>query len=92
MLVRALAIVTVLGAAGGVARAAEPAWRYDVAVGEGARELVVEATIAAGYSEEFSVDDGAEPFVRDVAVDAGGGWHAVVPKHDSWLAPECARG
>jgi hypothetical protein len=92
MAVRALAIVTVLAAAAGVAGAAEPAWRYEVAVGEGARELRVEATIAPGYSDEFSVDDGAEPFVRDVAVDAGGGWHALAPKNDSWFAPECARG
>jgi len=89
MLVRTLAIVTVLA---GVVRAAEPGWSYEVAAGEGARELRVEAVIAAGYSQEFSVDEGAEPFVRDVAVDAGGGWHAVAPTHDSWMAPECARG
>ena len=72
--------------------AAEPAWRYTIVAGEGARELRVEATIAAGYSEEFSVDDGAEPYVRDVAVDAGSGWRTVAPKSDSWFAPECARG
>ena len=74
------------------ARAAEPAWRYVVTAGEGARELQVEATIAGGYSQEFSVDDGAEPFVRDVAVDAGAGWRTVAVKDDSWLAPECVRG
>jgi predicted metalloprotease with PDZ domain len=92
MLVRALAIVTVLAAVAGVARAAEPGWRYEVAVGEGARELRVEATIAAGFSDEFSVDEGAERFVHDVAVDAGGGWHAVQPKDDSWFIGECRRG
>jgi hypothetical protein len=89
MLVRALAIVTVLGAAAG---AAEPAWRYQVTVGDGARELQVEARIAGGYSDEFSVDDGAERFVHDVAVDAGSGWRTIAPKDDSWFAPECARG
>ena len=87
--VRALAIVTVLGAAAG---AAEPGWRYEVTVGDGARELRVEASIAAGYSDEFSVDEGAERFVHDVAVDAGKGWRAIAPKDDSWFAPECARG
>ena len=79
-------------ALGGVARAAEPAWRYSVVAGEGARELRVEATLAAGYSEELSVDDGAEPFVRDVAVDAGRGWRTLAPKNGSWFAPECVRG
>jgi len=89
MLVRTLALVAMLSAA---ARAAEPGWRYEVAVGEGARELRVEGTIAGGYSDEFSVDEGAERFVHDVAVDAGSGWHAIAPKDDSWFAPECARG
>lgn len=78
---------------GGVARGAEPAWRYQVSAGEGARELRVEAAIAAGYSQEFSVDDGAEPFVRDVAVSSdGSAWRAVPVKDDSWFAPECVRG
>ena len=89
MAVRALLIVALLA---GAARAAEPAWRYTVTAGDGARELRVEATIAAGYSDELSVDDGAEPFVRDVAVDAGAGWRAVPAKDDSWFAAECARG
>lgn len=88
-MVRALLLLAMTA---GAARAGEPAWRYAVAAGDGARELRVEATVAAGYSEELSVDDGAEPFVRDVAVDAGGGWRAVAPKDDSWFAPECARG
>ncbi|HEY2747257.1 MAG TPA: hypothetical protein VGL86_21695, partial [Polyangia bacterium] len=73
----------------------EPAWRYTVTAGEGARTLAVEAVIAAGYSQEFSVDDGAEPFVRDVAVSAdgaGAGWRTIAPKNDSWFAPECVRG
>jgi hypothetical protein len=91
--VRALVIVAVVVVAtSGAARAGEPAWRYSVTAGDGARELRVEATIAAGYSDEFSVDDGAEPFVRDVAVDAGAGWRAVPEKSESWFAPECARG
>ena len=88
---RALAIVTVLA---GAARAAEPAWRYEVTAGAGARELTVEAKIAGGYSDEFSVDDGAEPFVRDVAVSIdGGAWQTIEKKGDSWFAPQCrARG
>ncbi|HEX9104247.1 MAG TPA: hypothetical protein VF997_18685 [Polyangia bacterium] len=90
---RALAIVALAAVA---ARAGEPAWRYQVAVGGDGRELRVEATLAAGYADELSVDDGAEPFVRDVAVAAdggrGGGWRAVAAQAGSWRAPECARG
>ncbi len=90
MAARALAILLLLAP---VARAAEPAWRYEVNAGEGARELRIDATIAAGYSSELSVDDGAEPFVRDVAVaSAGGGWRSIAPTRGSWIAPECARG
>jgi hypothetical protein len=91
LVARALAIVTLLA---GVAHAAEPAWRYEVTAGAGARELTVEAAIAAGYSDEFSVDDGAEPFVRDVAVAVdGGAWQPIARKGDSWFAPQCrARG
>ncbi|MCU1278054.1 MAG: hypothetical protein JWM53_1600, partial [bacterium] len=88
---RALAIVTLLA---GAAAAAEPAWRYQVTAGEGARELTVEAAVAAGYSDELSVDDGAEPFVRDVAVSVdGGAWQPIARRGDSWFAPQCrARG
>lgn len=73
------------------AAAGEPAWRYQVVVGDGARELAVSATLAPGYSEELSVDDGAESFVRDVAVDDGGGWRPLSPRGTSWRAPGCAR-
>jgi len=78
---------------GGVAGAAEPAWRYQVTAGEGARELRVDGVIAGGYSQELSVDEGAEPFVRDVAVSTDGkSWRTIAPKDDSWFAPECVRG
>jgi hypothetical protein len=90
MIARALALPILLTSA---AHAAEPAWRYEVTAGAGARELTVEASFAAGYSEELSVDDGAEPFVRDVAVEDGGQWRPVAPRRDAWIIPACrARG
>jgi hypothetical protein len=93
MLAQALLLSTALAGVAGVAQAAEPAWRYEVVATADARELTVEATLAPGYSEELSVDDGAEPFVRDVAVEEGGAWRAVPERNDSWIVPSChARG
>lgn len=64
-----------------------------VTAGPGARELSVEGTLAPGSPEELSVDEGAEPFVRDLEVDDGGGFHALSPRGTSWFAPGCtARG
>ena len=72
------------------AGAAEPAWRYAVTAGAGARELTVEVTLAPGDSDELSVDDGAEPFVRDVAVSVSdGAWQPLAPRGSSWWAPSC---
>jgi hypothetical protein len=76
------------------AAAGEPVWRYDVTVAAEARELAVVASFAPGYAEELSVDDGAEPFVRDVAVAVEGGsdgWRAVAPRGGSWFVPGCRR-
>src|SRR4051794_37800479 len=71
----------------GVAHAAE--WDYRVS---GHEQLTVEATIAAGFADEFSVDDRAEPFVKDVEVKTPGGWQKVPPKGTSWFPPGCPKG
>lgn len=51
--------------------------RYDVTASEGARELAVEVRIAPfpDHDGELSVDDGAEPFVRDVE------WSSTIARH-----------
>ena len=77
MIARALALTTLLA---GAAHAAEPAWRYEVTADARAGELTVLATFAAGYADELSVDDGAEPFVRDVAVEDNGQWRTVTAR------------
>jgi hypothetical protein len=82
---RAVAVLVVLA---GVAHA-DAGWRYEVTADASARELRVEATLAAGASEELSVDDGAEPFVRDVEVEEGGRWTRVAPRNDSWFVRAC---
>ena len=65
---------------------------YDVTAGGGARELSVEAQIPAfpDRAGELSVNDGAEPFVRDVAILSAGVPVAVERRGDSWFAPQCA--
>jgi predicted metalloprotease with PDZ domain len=64
-----------------------------VTAGPGGRELSVEGTLAPGSPEELSVDDGAEPFVRDLEIDDGGGFAPVALRGTSWFAPGCtARG
>jgi predicted metalloprotease with PDZ domain len=64
-------------------------WAYEVAAGSGARELAVQASFPRGTDPEFSVDDGAEPFVRDVAVLADGVWQTVVAKDNTWVVSSC---
>jgi hypothetical protein len=48
-------------------------WRYDVTVGERARELTVNVTIPAGSWGDLEVDPRAEPFLQRVEVALGGG-------------------
>ena len=68
--------------------------QYQVTASAGARELSVEARIPAfpDRDGELSVDDGAEPFVRDVTILPVQG-AVPVPlerRGDSWFAPACA--
>ncbi len=47
-------------------------WRYDVALGERARELSVEIAIPAGSWGDLEVDPHAEPFLQQVEASLGG--------------------
>lgn len=66
--------------------------RYDVTASPGARELAVEARLPAfpDRDGELSVDDGAEPFVRDLVILSAGGAVPIERRGDSWFAPSCA--
>jgi hypothetical protein len=86
-----LASLTLLFGLDCFAFADEPAWRYDVRASVDLSHLDVEAWLAAGYPAELSVDDGAEPFVRDVAVELSGRWQAVREHNRSWIVPSCQR-
>lgn len=69
-------------------------YRYEIRATEGAEELWVDAAFAAGSPAELSVDDGAEPFVRGVAVAAAEGpFVPLAATGTAWMAPTCqARG
>jgi len=69
---------------------AAAALRYQVTASE--RELSVEAQVAAfpDRGGELSVNDGAEPFVREVALVEGEAFTPIERRGDSWFAPQCA--
>ena len=71
------------------ARPSVEGWSYDVTAGAGANELFVDATFPRGSEPELSVDDGAEPFVRDLALWQGATFRPVAPVGTSWFAPSC---
>jgi len=79
-----IGLAVALVAAGGL--------RYQVTASAAARELVIEARIPAfpDLDGELSVDDGAEPFVRDVAIISAQGEVPIERRGDSWFAPGCA--
>jgi predicted metalloprotease with PDZ domain len=66
-------------------------WSYEVTAGTAARELAVVATFPPGTAAELSVDDGAEPYVRDVVLDDGRA-PLLEARGTSWLAPACSGG
>lgn len=69
----------------------EPAWRYVVSVSADLRRLDVEAWIAPGFPAELSVDDGAEPFVRNVELALGDRWQTVAERDRSWTISPCEK-
>jgi hypothetical protein len=75
-----------------VALVASAGLRYEVTASAAARELAIEARIPAfpDRDGELSVDDGAEPFVRDVVILSAGGAVPIERRGDSWFAPSCA--
>ncbi|MFO0760100.1 MAG: hypothetical protein U0359_26700 [Byssovorax sp.] len=60
------------GAAPPAAHAPAAPYRYRATVGEGARELTIEAEIPPTCTDELRLDQGTEPFLRDVKVSTGG--------------------
>jgi hypothetical protein len=70
-----------------------PVWSYDIEAGD---ELSVDATFAAGGSDELRIDEDTAPFVHDVAYAAGSRWLPAPALPDGigsgWAAPCGANG
>jgi hypothetical protein len=72
--------------------AANGAWTYEIVATAGAEELAVDASFPPGTLDELTVEEGGEPFVRDVELQNAGHWTRVAPDGTSWMAPSCANG
>ncbi len=72
--------------------APRPVCDYEVAVGEGARELRVEARLPSGEGGELAVAAGLGPFVRDPEAEEGGHWRTLPRQGETFRAPVCGRG
>ncbi len=70
----------------------EPAWRYEVVAGPGARELAVDARFARKVGAALAFDDGMGAFVDAFEVEQGRRWTAAAPNGDLFLVPACERG
>lgn len=92
-----VAIVTACWACTSALRAPAPAarangWSYEIVVAREGTELAAQASFPPGTDIQFSVADGAEPFVRDVAVWTGSAWGTVTSRDGTWTIPSCATG
>jgi len=94
MTIRYILVAPVLAAAAAVAaprpaRLVDPAVRYVVAAGEGARELRVEATLRSGLGGTLALDRGMGAYVRDPEVQEGESWRVIARHDDRFDIPSC---
>jgi hypothetical protein len=66
-------------------------WAYEVIASPGARELSVTATFTGDTDSELTVEEGAEPYVKDVEEVGLGGPRAIEEKNRSWFLREPCR-
>ena len=71
----------------GMALSASEPWRYEARLSTDSKVLLVEGWLPAGVDGTFSVDEGAEPFVSDVAMEQNGAWAAIEKAKDAWYPP-----
>jgi hypothetical protein len=71
------------------AAAAEPAYRYEVTAGPGARVLEVELRLAPGSGGVLVVGPDLHDFVEDARSHRVGGWESLSRSGAALLAPEC---
>lgn len=67
-------------------------WSYEVVAAPRGESLAIDAVFPAGTGGQFTVEDGAEGYVRDVVLREGEGKKAIAPTGDRWLVPKCSAG
>jgi hypothetical protein len=72
-------------------QATAPSWSYEVEADSGAHELSIVATFTGETDPELTVEEGGEPFVRDVEVTGGKGSLRLEEKRGSWFLREPCR-
>jgi hypothetical protein len=66
-------------------------WAYDIQASPGARELSITATFTGDTDTELTVEEGGEPFVKDVEVVGARGNHGIEERNRSWFLREPCR-
>jgi hypothetical protein len=68
-------------------------WSYEVVASPRGETLAVDAVFPAGTGGQFTVEDGAEPFVKDVVLHDGERTTSIaVSGGERWAIPKCATG
>src|SRR5438477_1957666 len=65
-------------------------WSYQVIADAGGCELEIIATFPPGSSSELSVDEKAEPFIRNIEISEGNSWQLLSSQNRPWIVPECS--
>jgi hypothetical protein len=84
-------VAAVAGAVSALPSAPLPVCDYDVGVGEGGRELRIEARLPTRGGEDLAVGPGLGAFLRDVETEEDGAWRAL-PGGEVFRSRACAPG
>jgi hypothetical protein len=85
-------VAAVAGAISALPPAPVPVCDYEVSVGEGARELRIEAHLPSPRGEDLAVAPGLGGFLRDVEVEEDGAWRALPAQGEAFRSRACAPG
>lgn len=72
--------------------ASNAGWSYEVVAAPHGETLAIDATFPSGSGTSFTVEDGAEAFVRDVVFHEGERATPIAATKERWLVPQCATG
>jgi hypothetical protein len=87
-----VAVATVAGAFSALPPAPLPVCDYEVRVGEGARELQIEARLPSRRGEDLALGAGLGGFLREVEAEEDGAWRAVPERGEVFHPRACASG